>query len=282
MGNRVFFGSQAPPKLEEVKRMENTFPWESNLVMGLLFDWKAMSSSIPSIFLPLISNPFGLFEKIHAKYRKKDGELVETTTLLSRQPIDQGFMKTLAEDLFVYKILLLRFGIDLELRIEASKECLRISTTYKGLSNVLHQIRKYLWIPLAFLKSKVHEKWCSLRRILFNGSFSELSKICPEGDGVIMDPVSGSLICSIHKDRGVFPFIASSIDRCFYSRKRIEGIMKILLPYKDEKKSENELIQRVVLDYNISPCPTGGILESEAPGGRVTCTFHDKHTSQQK
>jgi len=277
-GNRLLWGPGLFPTKEDFKSIGDTFPYEENAFLGLLFDWSAWVSIFPKFVMPWLENPIGSFSVIYSRYWRVEGMLKEITHLVPTVPVDAKFMKTLAEQLFFYKTLMANLGIKMDLSVKANSDCVFIDAKYFGLPQIWDDYKQRCSWALTFFKPWIDSYKCLLRRTFFGARLSELAKVCPSGGEVYVNGPSGALDCSIHGECGFFPCIASSISRCEYSRNRLASIIKKTAQRILQSFSQEELIKKLLLEYNINSCPMGGIYKLEKDGS-LSCSCHLRQPS---
>jgi len=274
-GDFLLIGCGDQPSAAELQAMSRSFPYNEKMDFGLILDWTAASKNIPALLSPFFANPLGNFDKIYARYWREKEVFKENSQMLPNKEVNRDFMKKMAEDLYLYKLMLFEAGCTADIRVEAKKEAVSLSVAYRGIREKLREVKERLALLFIFLKPHIEEYKCALRRAFFGRNVNELDSICPTGGKVVLNPSSGALCCSQHsKFPQIFPLIGVAKDRCAFSRKRLEGLIKLFsLKTLGQEKIEG-LIKKFLLEYNIYPCPKGG--KFTLVGDEVKCSFHDK------
>jgi tetratricopeptide (TPR) repeat protein len=256
--NTLFLGAGAPLEPPELDSLLLTFPYTSEGLAGMIMDWEATCRKLPVVFGTLLPNPLGRFQRIYGLYRLESGLIRESSYLATTEDLNRDFMKEMAEDLFVTKALFLERGIQTEVRVEAADGEVHLTILYKGVPEAVRAaIAKYRFL-LPLLEKRINPLLCTLRRFLFGGDVSQLPSLCPEGGEITLDPGTGILRCS-HSGHyfAAFPLVLNATNRCAHSRTRIKGLLEQFLK-KSPATEIGGLINQLLLDYNILPCPLGG------------------------
>ncbi|MFZ2959572.1 MAG: tetratricopeptide repeat protein [Candidatus Ozemobacteraceae bacterium] len=270
--DRLLIGLIGGPTPEETEAFSRTFPWAEDGVVGFLIDWPAGERQIPFFLKPWLENPLFPYLRLYARYREDGPVLREISLLEPAEKVDQYFMKFLAEELFYYKTLLLRFGCRVSLKVEANPGCVRLTADYEGISDVLRDLEQKIGVFGFFLKPRINEALCALRRGMC-GAGQPGPALCPDGGNTFLQPETGAYCCSIHHDVGFFPMLTTASERCLHSRSRLEGLIERLRG-RGQIFSENELLPgRLGLEYTVSPCPAQGVYHLNEKG-KVTCSVH--------
>lgn len=264
---------------ETGRKFFSTFPYHPDNAFGFLMNWLEASKAMPAILTPFIGNPLGEFSIIYSRYWREPGRIRELSLLLPAEPLSKEFMRQLADVLYFYKSVMLKFGCRSEIKVEATDDCLRFSIEYYGLGAFFRDIKQKFGFLGFFLKPKIDSIRCLFRRGLFNGHIQNLGLICPAGGSVTVNPSSGNLTCSFHHLFPlVFPLLGQSEDRCSYSRVRLLGLIHQFRLADKATEKIGDLIKKMLLDYNIPSCSKGG--EYLFEGNEVKCTIHSPDTSE--
>ncbi|HNV71572.1 MAG TPA: hypothetical protein PKO06_17845, partial [Candidatus Ozemobacteraceae bacterium] len=75
---------------------------------------------------------------------------------------------------------------------------------------------------------------------------------------------------------GYFPCPVKAADRCAFSRQRLEMLGR----QGSQQKNGDGLLKQLHIDYNIPPCPHGGVYVLDADG-KVSCSLHSRSQPSQ-
>ncbi|HEY9071012.1 MAG TPA: tetratricopeptide repeat protein [Candidatus Ozemobacteraceae bacterium] len=280
-GNQVFLGTGREPTADDVRAMGATFPPQTNGLFGILLDWGRWEQEIPVFLRPWIENPITPYRALYARHVLEGDDVTEIVRLLPQSPVDQKFMKLLADSLFSFKRRMLEWGIPVEVRVSANDGCVELEASYRGFVRWLGRWLE-TWKPLSWLiEPRLQALECVSRRLLFSRPPVDLANLCPEGGTVTIDGPSGSLRCTKHPVYGLFPLLASGEDRCAFTRARLEAILASVGPTIRNHLPQEGLINKVMMDYNMYPCPASGSY-SLNPDGTVGCSAHPRPTARRK
>ncbi len=274
LGDHLVLGFTAePPPVPDVKRLEKTFPYDAEALMGLYVNWNAWEARVPRLLLAFLPNPFAPFRAILSHYQWNAEGLHEASLLVPGVEVNPGFMKALARDLYAYKVLLLKMGFAPAIQVKAREGLILIEADYGGVPAGWRE-RAALLQPLWFVLQPRWQAWvCALRRVCFGGTLQDLPTLCPAGGVVTVSGPTGTLECSVHRGPGLFPLPGLARDRCAYSCQRLTDMFQRLSPRVLQELPRDELLKKFLVDYNIPSCPTGGVLSLGADG-KVGCSFH--------
>ncbi|HOY66319.1 MAG TPA: tetratricopeptide repeat protein [Candidatus Ozemobacteraceae bacterium] len=279
--DRLFLGTGREPSADEIRAMSGTFPPQATTLFGILLDWKRWESEIPILFRPWIESPIAPYTALHARHILEGSDVTEIVRLVPQTPVDQKFMKHLADSLFGFKRRMLEWGIPVEVRVSANDACVELEASYRGFGRWLGRWLES-WKPFSWLiQPRLEALECVARRLLFSRDPAELATLCPGSGTVTIDGPSGSLRCTKHPVYGLFPFITSGEDRCAFTRARLEAILASFGSAVRKHLPKEGLINRVVLDYNMSPCPASGSYTLN-PDGTVGCSAHPRPAARKK
>ena len=184
-----------------------------------------------------------------------------------------GKMQNLAADLFAYKMLLMKIGMKVAIRVEANDGCVRLSADYGEIPRLLRAaVERLSWLEPLYL-TRVQSWLCLLRRSACNGKPADLQNLCMNGGTVSLAGDTGLVHCSFHHDQGAYPLPIQATDRCRISRSRLENLLKRFFPRTPASPENEGLLEKLRIDYNIPSCPAGGVLSRDS-SGRVICPLH--------
>jgi len=108
-----------------------------------------------------------------------------------------------------------------------------------------------------------------------------LSQLCPSGGVVKVNGPTGALECSVHPGNGVFPLLGMGRDRCAYSRERLNYIFSRIATRLFKELPKDELLKKIISDYNVAPCPAQGSYSFDEQG-KVRCSIHKDPKENEK
>ncbi len=270
LGDQTYIGFGTPPESDELASLSQTLPYADQLIAGFLLDWDAVTRNLSPLLTALTGNPLGSFRRVYALYVRDVPEVREISFIEPIGPLTPNLMQTLTEELYFYRLLLFNVGIKASIRVEANDTGIRLTTEYSGIKAAWQQRKPVLALVFSLLRRPLESFGCRFRRSLFGGGPAELAHVCPSGGTVFVSPHTGALHCSAHEGFGYLPCPVRAVDRCAFSRIRLE----MLLRQGTRQKADLEgLLKQLIIDYNIPPCPHGGVYVIGADG-KVSCTIH--------
>lgn len=280
--NRFIVGTYDTNDKIDLEIMSLAFPYDRDSFLGLVVNWQACSSDIPKFLLPMIGNPIRPFQLIHSRYYRERENLREISLLLPDGVIDRSFMNSLARNLYAYKLLMRHYGIEVAINAKAGEGCVEINAQYVNILASIRNRLKTLSIFAPIFRSRLEKLMCVIRRATFGGSMSKLGEICPSKGTVTVNAPGGYLECSVHGRSYIFPLLTEAKQRCDFSLMRLNELMKVLGEKLKTTKEKENLLNKIILDYNIPPCPLSGNYTFDEASGCVRCSHHCGSPEQKK
>lgn len=253
------------------------FPNEADAFMGMVINWPACYAGFPWVLRGFLKNPISPFSLIHSTYYRVNDSMREVSLMIPEVEVDREFMDTFASVLLEYEKFFGRFGCELEVTARAGDTGIELAIIYHDVFQILRAMRKRYGFFLGFFNSRLNSLLCVARRKLFSGNLEKLDALCPSKGSIFLNPGTGAILCSEHRNTFVLPLIADSVSRCGYSLYRLKFMMKKFLMKLPDEKNFQQLLNSIILEYNISPCPSGGryIVDED---GVPDCTIHGPAT----
>lgn len=271
VGNAIYAGSNMPAT-EDIIAWETLFNFDDNVFATISCDWTAIQQAIPALLRRSVANPIAPFNKVLATYRFDDGTLNEHTLATTGQAENNDFMKSLARDLFAFKLAAQRYGVEATIRVKSEDELVFISTDLENLAELIEKrssfTRSILKRALAGTMTNFR---CFAARMLYRSE-----NTCPTGGQFSFDAATGIISCSKHASMPAFSFFSTTAEACDFSRNRIQKIIKNSDEYTADLAEESKtdaLLKTILYDYNIPLCPSYGVFEV-GPDNSVNCTEH--------
>lgn len=270
LGSSVYFTVSKYFTNNTAEFFSQVFKYKDKSFIEVIFNWNKIVTDLPPFLLPLFRNPFAPFQFVYSKYSLKNGGFKEFSALSLGHKVSDKFMKRFARKLLVFKLRTKQMGLNTTIQTKSEGNTVYVSTYFENISEFLNENYGQYLIPLKLVLKRVTSKaLCFANRLFYSG----LDNLCPDGGKMLIDPYSGTLGCSIHKNQPVSPFFLTPESACKFSRIRLKMLLDIFKYNSKEKKSIEKLVNKLIHDYNIPLCPEKGIFSVDE-NGTVGCSKH--------